>query len=83
MQQFYRARQQNGLNKAEALRAAQLSLLHGTAAAATARQSGSGRGAARQPAAATDAALQFTLDPAAPYAHPYFWAPFVLMGNFL
>jgi CHAT domain-containing protein len=22
-------------------------------------------------------------DPDAPYAHPYFWAPFILMGNWL
>jgi CHAT domain-containing protein len=22
-------------------------------------------------------------DPAKPYAHPYYWAPFVLMGNWL
>jgi CHAT domain-containing protein len=25
----------------------------------------------------------FTTDPAHPYAHPYYWAPFILMGNWL
>jgi CHAT domain-containing protein len=23
----------------------------------------------------------FVTDPARPYAHPYYWAPFLLMGN--
>jgi len=23
----------------------------------------------------------FATDPKAPYAHPYYWAPFVLIGN--
>ncbi|HEV8713781.1 MAG TPA: hypothetical protein VGX03_13255 [Candidatus Binatia bacterium] len=23
----------------------------------------------------------FTPDPRAPYAHPYYWAPFILIGN--
>jgi CHAT domain-containing protein len=25
----------------------------------------------------------FTPNPAKPYAHPYYWAPFILMGNWL
>lgn len=25
----------------------------------------------------------YTPDPGAPYAHPYYWAPFILMGNWL
>jgi len=44
------------LSKAEALRQAQLSLLHG----------------APDPSAST---------PKLPYAHPYYWAPFLLIGN--
>jgi len=28
-------------------------------------------------------APRFALDPQAPYAHPYYWAPFFLMGNWL
>ena len=23
----------------------------------------------------------FTPDPSAPFAHPFYWAPFILMGN--
>ncbi len=26
---------------------------------------------------------EFTTDPGAPFAHPYYWAPFILMGNWL
>lgn len=70
MQTFYRLRESGRLTKAEALRQAQLVLMGG--------QGGPGaeRGAKRadaSPAAAT----------VANYAHPYFWAPFILMGNWL
>ncbi len=52
MQHFYRVRDEQPLtSKAEALRQAQLSLLHPKG------------------------------DPKAPFAHPYFWAPFILIGN--
>ena len=51
MQQFYRIRESApGMTKLEALRKAQLELLHGAGT---------------------------------PYAHPYYWAPFFLMGNWL
>jgi CHAT domain-containing protein len=59
--------------KGEALRQAQLALLSGSAAPIAA---GNDRGIhpiAQQAAAAADEAA---------YSHPYFWAPFVLMGNF-
>jgi len=57
------------VTKVEALRKAQLDLLLGPA---TATGGGSGRGSAVENAA-----------PNLPsgYAHPYYWAPFVLMGN--
>ncbi len=58
--------------KAEALRQAQLAFLRG---AAVSSNNGSGRGA--KAAAAPNSA------PAASgYAHPYYWAPFVLIGNY-
>ena len=31
----------------------------------------------------TSTAPAFTPDPDHPYAHPYYWAPFILMGNWL
>ena len=55
--------------KVEALREAQLYLLRGRVKPGT---SGSGRGFG------TKEREQQTL---AGYAHPYYWAPFVLMGN--
>jgi CHAT domain-containing protein/Tfp pilus assembly protein PilF len=79
MHAFYRVREgQPGTPKSEALRQAQLALLTGTAqpaAQATVVAATEERGAARglQP--------KFEVDPKAPFAHPYFWAPFVLIGN--
>jgi CHAT domain-containing protein/tetratricopeptide (TPR) repeat protein len=53
-----------GMTKAEALRQAQLALLHGTSGGTNASgSSATGSG------------------PAAPYANPYYWAPFILIGN--
>jgi CHAT domain-containing protein/uncharacterized protein HemY len=58
--------------KAEALRQAQMALLHGTAAN-TVSESGRGFQAVQRPAAAPHAAG---------YSHPFYWAPFVLIGNY-
>ena len=81
MQHFYRLRVgQVDMTKAEALRQAQVALLTG--------QHGKpmmvpGSGVEQRGAARADRAPRFILDPKAPYAHPYFWAPFILMGNWL
>jgi CHAT domain-containing protein len=32
---------------------------------------------------ASPATGTFTVNPAAPYSHPFYWAPFILMGNWL
>jgi CHAT domain-containing protein/tetratricopeptide (TPR) repeat protein len=58
------------VTKAEALRTAQLDLLHGEVKPKAGR---SGRGLAAENASAPDAPSG--------YGHPYYWAPFVLMGN--
>ncbi len=79
MQSLYRLHQENHLTKAEALQQAQLALLHG-AAHGTA-SSGIDRGASAL--ASTAGPASFKVDPSAPFAHPYFWAPFILMGNWL
>lgn len=73
MSDFYaRWVQSPALGKAEALRQAQLAFLRGTALAPNAK---TGRGfEIPQSPAATQSSLG--------YAHPYYWAPFVLIGNF-
>jgi CHAT domain-containing protein len=77
MQTFYRLRDaQPGLSKAEALQQAQRQLLAGLEPFVTAT-------------GARDSAPEHTRTPPAPlpaltrtaYTHPYYWAPFVLMGN--
>jgi CHAT domain-containing protein len=76
MREMYRRRSDDKLTKAEAIRQVQLAFLRG--------QLQGGAGAERgarvlgAPAGATPAA-------AAPtgYVHPFYWAPFILMGNWL
>ncbi len=58
--------------KAEALRQAQLAFLHGTAAAA-----GANTGRGFEPVGQSS-----TQTSSLGYAHPYYWAPFVLIGNY-
>jgi CHAT domain-containing protein len=73
MSDFYARWVQNpAQGKAEALRQAQLAFLHGNAAAPGAK---TGRGFETSE---TPSATQSSLG----YAHPYYWAPFVLIGNF-
>ncbi len=84
MQSLYRLRAKQGLTKAEALRQAQLALMHTTAVPP---QSGT-RGwvddgpAASQTGAADPQGRNRGQTPKT-YAHPYYWAPFILMGNWL
>jgi tetratricopeptide (TPR) repeat protein len=79
MREFYRIHSTTpGIDKAEALRRAQLSLLNGGAAAAEGsppRAEWAGLGAAKVNAP------PFRKSPERPYAHPYYWAPFILIGN--
>jgi CHAT domain-containing protein len=79
MQAFYQLREANAeTTKAEALRQAQIKLLRGELQATDTTL------AAREITHATDKAANrplFKPDPKAPYAHPYYWAPFILIGN--
>jgi CHAT domain-containing protein/Flp pilus assembly protein TadD len=71
MREFYRLKEEKKLPKVEALRQAQLSLLNGTIKPLPHQDSptdGDEKSARRA-------------EQLESYAHPYFWAPFILMGN--
>ncbi len=77
MSEFYRLRQANPqLTKSEALQRAQKTMIH-------ARYTAGRRPLLRGPVLAGSNGKQvpFKRDERAPYAHPHFWSPFVLMGN--
>ena len=79
MRTLYQGHKVDRLDKADALRQAQLALLSGSA-----KLDGSdnaSRGLTR--VGASQSGGSFKLNPGAPFAHPYYWAPFILMGNWL
>lgn len=91
MRTLYTAQKEQHVDKADALRQAQLALLRGTAQSDSGNQGERGLkrmngGADGTHAPGTDTApgaARFHVDPNAPFAHPFFWAPFILMGNWL
>ncbi|HET9371671.1 MAG TPA: CHAT domain-containing protein [Vicinamibacterales bacterium] len=76
MEAFYRGKVERKLDKAEALRQAQLAMLTGRATPTSSTKGQRGLTAAL---AAGD--KPFTASANAPWAHPYYWAPFILIGN--
>jgi len=77
MMEFYKIRQTNpGMAKSEALQRAQLGMLEG-------KIKGGGCGPQRLGAGMKEKETTpgYVCDGERPYAHPYYWAPFVLMGN--
>ena len=76
MIEFYSQLEANPqIGKAEALKKAQLSLLNGKYKAGEIplwRQRGGD---------SLDSEALFNTDARAPFAHPYFWSPFILFGN--
>ena len=82
MQNLYRLHEENPtITKAEALRQTQLLFIRSETEA---KQAGPGRGQfARLMEEFRAETETFTPDTSAPYAHPYYWAPFILMGNWL
>jgi len=77
MEQFYKLRQQ-GNSKAEALQKAQLAFITGT----NVETKDPGRNEARGTRVISgNNDGDFHPDPQTPYAHPFYWAPFILMGN--
>ena len=79
MSTLYKEHKVDHLDKADALRQAQLTLLKGSAQADP--NAKSVRGLARVSIA--QAPVTFKPDPGKPFAHPFYWAPFILMGNWL
>ncbi|MBS1808738.1 MAG: CHAT domain-containing protein [Acidobacteria bacterium] len=76
MQEFYQLRE-TGLSKAEAMREAQRKMLRGALSVATISLT-------RSIVHETETAAgmpKFKADPQSPFAHPYYWAPFILIGN--
>ncbi|MHC1729319.1 MAG: tetratricopeptide repeat protein [Syntrophobacteraceae bacterium] len=87
MKRMYEAHaKKSGINKADSLREAQLELLLGQEARpvppeeSTPEERGEGQ---QDNECARRSSPSFELSESAPYAHPYFWAPFILMGNYL
>jgi CHAT domain-containing protein len=79
MREFYRARQRTSpLTKAAALQQAQLALLNGTPGTGTLRKPRE-RGA--EIYIEKRDAPPFNADRNKPFAHPFYWAPFILIGN--
>jgi len=75
MQQFYRTRVTAGVTTAEALRRAQVNLINGTMSAAESSSSStSNRGV-------TVGGRPFIAPAGAPWSHPFYWAPFIVLGN--
>jgi CHAT domain-containing protein len=72
MKEFYRLRMEKKLTKAEALRQSQLELLKGKLTDADNKLPENERGGDH---------TRFKKDKNAPYSHPYYWAPFILIGN--
>jgi len=78
MREFYRIRESGGgMTKAEALREAQLHLLRGSLG----RQESSAE--TNRGVRTASPGGDFQPNTKAPYSHPYYWAPFFLMGNWL
>jgi len=80
MREFYRLRASKpGITKAEALQQAQLSLLRGPS------QKGEpgtrDRGLSKAADAKASEPAKFKPEFGKPYSHPYYWAPFILIGN--
>jgi len=78
MREFYRLLEEQSLPKAEALRLAQLAMLKGEIMDIPSGQSERGRSVRGKSGGGRK---KFSADPEKPFAHPYYWAPFILMGN--
>jgi CHAT domain-containing protein len=85
MKAFYAHRQNGRLNKAEALRKAQLDLLNGGRAAvhdvAENRIGDTTKGNVARDDIVVENRYRVEFPKSQRFAHPYYWSPFVLFGN--
>jgi CHAT domain-containing protein len=77
MVEFYRLYGREGLSKADAMRKAQLKLMYGKYSSDQAQKHRADDFLTTN----DDSLPKFTPDPNAPFAHPFYWSPFVLTGN--
>jgi CHAT domain-containing protein len=70
MKEFYKRREM-GLTKIEALRQSQIEILNGSIKPTKSHL-----------ARSEQTPLRYEVDQEKPYAHPYYWAPFILIGNY-
>lgn len=82
MRKLYRLKQEEGLGKAAALRKAQISFIRGDA---TTLEAGVNESKEQSALNLTNkkAKLSAAFGSSTPFAHPFYWAPFILMGNWL
>ncbi|HWT00317.1 MAG TPA: CHAT domain-containing protein [Pyrinomonadaceae bacterium] len=81
MTDFYRIRKERPeMTKAEAIQQAQIDMLEGRLSPAAEESRRRAELASALEKAPKDS-KPFAFNPAKPYAHPYFWSPFVLIGN--
>lgn len=83
MRLFYENKITKKMNKAEAVRQAQLALLDGKAKTIAGCQGKGSNSSAKTDSASRDVRefKKYVQNPAKPYSHPYYWSPFVLYGN--
>jgi CHAT domain-containing protein len=80
MKTMYALRTSEGLTKAEALQETQIQFIRGFAGQ-KGKDSKEGRGA--NPVYEDDMKSTVGAEKYGSYSHPYYWAPFILMGNWL
>ena len=82
MKTFYRLHNESPATpKIEALRQAQLALLQGDIKNLGTERSQRDNATTEVTDAWEETLPRFKSDPAKPYAHPYYWAPFIMIGN--
>ncbi|MEP6925231.1 MAG: CHAT domain-containing protein [Pyrinomonadaceae bacterium] len=83
MAEFYRLHKENpNMTKAEAMQQAQIEMIAGKLKPSTAENQKSAEASAkRRGGDSLDDGAPFAFDAHKPYAHPYFWSPFMLIGN--